>query len=121
MPIDRRTGIVRWLFVGAGIYGLLAVAPLYPGGGEGAFYRQAFAGAAGATQLLYLMIGLDFRRYRPLIWVGVASKCSFAIPALLMIADGRLGRGTLPFAIIDLVLAAAFVAAWAWTRDPAAR
>ncbi|WP_156680158.1 hypothetical protein [Sphingomonas profundi] len=120
MPGDREGRMLRWLFLGAGVYGLLAVAPLWlrPAGADGAaaFFRYAFAGAAGATQLLYLAIGSDFRRFRPLIWVGVASKLSFAIPCLLLIGEGRLDPAMLPFAIIDLLLAAAFAAASAMTR-----
>ncbi len=117
MSTDRLTTRWRWLFVAASLYGLLAIAPLYlraPAGESGAAlqFRYAFAGAAGATQWLYLMIGRDFARYRPLIWVGVASKLSFALPCLLLIADGRLDGAMLPFAIIDLLLAAAFAAAW---------
>ena len=122
MTQDRTSRRIGWLFTIAGIYGLLAVAPLYRGGGGGAaLYRYAFAGAAGATQLLYLMIGHDFARYRPLIWVGVASKISFAVPGLLLMARGEIGSGTLPFAIIDLLLVAAFITAWALTRSTPAR
>ena len=117
MAGDRIAERIGWLFTIAGIYGLLAVVPLYLGGGGGAaLYRYAFAGAAGATQLLYLMIGHDLSRYRPLIWVGVASKISFAVPGLWLLARGEIGMGTLPFALIDLLLVAAFIAAWTITR-----
>ena len=115
----RRLAIARWLFLIAGLYGLLAVAPLYlrpaPADGVAAQFRYAFAGAAGATQLMYLLIASDVARFRPMIPVGIVSKLSFAVPCCLLVADGRLGQAMLPFAAIDLLLAAAFATAWAAT------
>ena len=101
----------RWLFGIAGCYGLLATLGLYSRPLDAqALWPWAFAGAAAATQLLYLLIAFDPRRFRPAIPVGIASKLSFALPVLWLFAHGAAGRGTLAAAVIDLVLAAAFLA-----------
>lgn len=106
----------RAVFLAAGIYGLVVLLPLYlskpMGSGRERLYFYGFVGAAAATQLLYLIIATDVRRFRPTIPVGVASKLSFAMPSLLLVARGALPPSSIVFAAIDLVLAAAFLAIW---------
>lgn len=98
----------------AGLYGLAATLPLYLGTppAGGALWYYGFAGAAAATQLLYLLIATDPARFRPAIPVGIASKLSFAVPALILFARGAVGRPMLLAAAIDLALAGFFLAAF---------
>ena len=98
----------------AGIYGLAATLPLYLGTPPtaGGLWYYGFAGAAAATQLLYLLIATDPARFRPTILVGITSKLSFAIPALILFARGAAGRPILIAAMIDLALAAFFALAF---------
>jgi hypothetical protein len=112
----------RWLFLVAGIYGVLAVAPLYFGGTAGRgldlLYRYGFAGAAGATELMYLVIATDPRRYRALMPVGLFSKLSAAIPCELLAAVGRVAPVMAWVGLVDLLLGAGFLASWiALRRD----
>jgi hypothetical protein len=102
----------RWTFAGAGIYGLIATlslyfqAPLSPA----TQWLYAFAGAAAATQLAYLIIATDPVRFRPVIPVGIASKLSFAVPMTLLYAHGELPVASFAFALIDYALAILFAA-----------
>lgn len=123
-----RTGIMfriaTWVFGIAGIYGLLVVIPLYwprPSAEPGVqtLYRYGFAGAAAATEFLYLVIATDVRRFRPLMLVGVFSKASFAIPALMLVFNGRLDRATSLAAVIDAGWGVAFLFCWLQTRGSA--
>ncbi len=111
----------RWLFLGAGLYGLAIVSTLYFGGtaGRGAdlLNRYGFAGAADATELMYLVIASDPLRYRALMPVGVFSKLSFAIPCALLLLAGRIDRIMAVVGAIDLALGIAFLSCWIALRD----
>lgn len=100
----------RWSFGLAGLYGLAVTLPLYlrPQPAAGLWY-YGFAGAAAATQLLYLLIATDPVRFRPAIPVGIASKLSFGVPALLFYAQRRVGANMLAAGLVDLALATLFL------------
>ena len=99
-----------WSFALAGLYGLAATislyfqAPLEPA----SQWLFAFAGAAAATQLLYLLIASDPARYRAAIPIGIVSKLSFALPLALLYARGALPAASFAFALIDVALALLF-------------
>ena len=114
--------VATWVFGIAGVYGLFVVIPLYwpRSFAEPAvqtLYRYGFAGAATATEILYLLIASDVRRFRPLMPVGVFSKASFAVPALLLVLGHRLDTGTGLVAAIDAGWGIAFLACWIETRS----
>lgn len=104
---------IRIGFAVAAAYGLIATLSLYAGPALGAdtLMRYAFAGAAAATQLAYLLIARDPIRYRMLIPVGIASKISFAVPAAL-VATRTGADGLLAAAALDLLLATFFAIAF---------
>ena len=99
-----------WSFALAGVYGLVATvslyfqAPLTPD----TQWLYAFAGAAAATQLAYLLIATDPVRYRLVIPVGIASKLSFAVPMTVLYARGDIAMASFVFALIDYALAVLF-------------
>lgn len=100
----------RWSFRCAGIYGLLVLLPLYaqaPLNGA-SLWMFGFAGAAGATQLAYLLIGSDPLRYRMVIPIGIVSKLSFFTPVALLYERGEVAGMMLGFALADLALALLF-------------
>src|SRR5688572_22464103 len=91
----------RWLFKGAGVYGLLMVAPLFlleahlgelfpPRPNHPELY-YGFAGTAFAWQLMYLLIGSDPVRYRPAMPIGALGKTIFGVSSIALFAAGRLG------------------------------
>jgi hypothetical protein len=112
----------RITFMLAGIYGLLVLSPFLflerrvaeanPGGLTHPEYYYGFLGGALVMQLVYLTIGRDPLRFRPLMPICALAKLAFFVPVLILWLQGRIPALTLDFASIDAVLAAAFIHAW---------
>jgi hypothetical protein len=111
----------RWVFTAAGIYGLITVTPLYFVEAEYArrsgplthpewFY--GFLGVVLAFQLLYLLIGRDPVRYRPVMLVALLAKLGFGVTMLALFLLGRTPAMTAVVAAPDLVWAGFFAAAY---------
>lgn len=98
-----------WSFALAGIYGLAATLAIYVRQPLSAATLASwwFAGAAATTQLAYLLIASDPRRYAKIIPIGILSKLSFALPVFWLAAKG-VAAMPVPFAVIDAALAALF-------------
>jgi hypothetical protein len=116
----------RRVFIAAGIYGIVGVLPLYvlegrlvehlpPALTHPEFY-YGFAGVALAWQLAFLVIGSDPARFRPLMLVAVLEKLSYGIAVLVLAVQGRTPLPLVGTAVIDLVLAILFGAAYLRTR-----
>jgi hypothetical protein len=113
---------VRWLFRLAGVYGLLVLLPMYfmeerigqeqppPITHPENYY--GFIGLASVWQLVYLLIGHDPLRYRPMMLLAVLAKSSFGIAVLVLYGQQRVSRQVLIFSSIDLMLAVLFLIAW---------
>ena len=121
------------VFTVAGVYGLLVLAPQYfleerygrdfPPPVNHPEHYYGFVGLALVWQLAFLLIARDPARYRPLMLVAVLEKLSFgaAVPVLYLM--GRVAPLVLAPALVDLLLAALFVAAYLKTprrKPPAA-
>lgn len=124
--------IARRVFRFAGIYGLLVLLPQYftevkighdypPAITHPEFY-YGFLGVAISWQIAFLVIATDPLRYRIMMIPSIAEKLTFGIAVLFLFFGHRTSSMTLTFAIIDLVLAAAFFLAYLRTsaRDAAA-
>jgi hypothetical protein len=108
----------RRVYLFAGIYGLVVMLPQYfmedrigrdtppPITHPEHFY--GFIGVVIAWQVAFLVIARDPARFRALIPVTVLEKLVFAVPVLILYAQGRVAASVLPFAAIDLVLGALF-------------
>jgi hypothetical protein len=116
----------------AGIYGLLALLPMYflearigrdsppPITHPEHFY--GFIGIAVAWQVAFLVIARDPVRFRPMMIPSVLEKASFGVPAIVLWLGGRLAASVLVFGLIDLVLGVLFVVAYLRTpASPAAQ
>lgn len=99
----------RWSFGLAALYGLVATLSIYVRQplGPTTLGLWWFAGAAAVTQLAYLLIASDPLRYVRVIPIGILSKLSFALPVFWLAAKGAPAM-PVPFAVIDLALAALF-------------
>ena len=116
MPFARR------VFMTAAVYGVLVLALQYfmevkvcrdfppPITHPEHFY--GFIGVALAWQVLFVVIARDPIRYRPVMPVAVLEKLGFGVAAVVLFAQGRLHAAVLGAGIIDLVLAALFLAAF---------
>jgi hypothetical protein len=116
----------RWVFLIAGVYGLITVAPQYFMEGTIARmtgpithpeYFYGFVGVVVAFQLVFLIIARDPVRLRPIMPACVVEKLSFGIAAWALYAAQRVRTDIVLFATIDLVLGVLFVVAWLRTRN----
>jgi hypothetical protein len=114
------------VFLMAGVYGLLVLLPQYfleaktgrdfPPPITHPEYYYGFIGVALAWQVLFLIISRDPVRYRLMILPSVLEKASFGVAAIILYLSGRVSSVMLGFGIIDLILGALFVAAYARTQ-----
>ena len=112
----------RWTFLIAGIYGLLALVPMYfmeeqigidtPPAITHPEFFYGFVGVAVAFQLVFLIISTDPLKYRFFMLAAIVEKFSFAIAAGVLLIQGRLAGMIILGAGIDLVLGVLFVLAW---------
>ncbi len=111
----------------AGGAGIVVLAPLYflrerigqdfPPAITHPEYYYGFVGLALAWQIVFLLIGSDPARYRPLMLLGVAEKTAYGIPALILAA---MAQAPLPAAVsgsADLALGVLFAVAFWKTRN----
>jgi hypothetical protein len=116
----------RRVFLIAGIYGLVALLPMYFL--EGRIGRDTpppithpeffygFLGVAVAWQAAFLVIARDPVRFRPLILPAVLEKATFGLAAVALWLGGRLAATMLIAGLIDLTLDALFVIAYLKTH-----
>ena len=116
----------RRVYTIAGIYGLVVMLPQYfledrigrdtppPITHPEHFY--GFIGVTVAWQIAFLVIGRDSQRLRALMPVTVLEKLAFAVPVAMLWAKGRVAGSVLPFAGIDLLLAALFLVSYVRTK-----
>ena len=111
----------RWTFLIAGIYGLMALVPMYfmeaqigdtPPAITHPEYFYGFIGVAVAFQLVFVIVSTDPQKYRPLMLAAIVEKLSFAVAAALLLINGRIAGPILIGAAIDAGLAMLFAAAW---------
>ena len=117
----------RWVFIIAGVYGVISVAPLYfmeqtidshdPPPITHPMFFYGFVGVTLAWQLLFFAIARQPVRLRPVIPFAVLEKLSFGIGAMVIYRQGRLDHSDLSFGGIDLALAVLFMLAW-WRLAP---
>ena len=112
----------RLIFTIAGIYGLLILTPFLflerriaeatPGGITHPEFYYGFLGAALVMQLVYLTIGRDPVRYRPLMPIAALAKAVFFATNLILFLQEKVAAAALEFASVDALLAFAFLYAW---------
>ncbi|HVY04170.1 MAG TPA: hypothetical protein VG983_10975 [Caulobacterales bacterium] len=117
----------RWVFLVAGIYGVLALAPGFflegamnaaapPAITHPEFY-YGFIGSALVWQIAFFVIASDPAKYRPLIAVSVLEKLAFFGPCLALYALGRLPiGGAFIGGMIDGFWLVMFAIAWLRTK-----
>ncbi|MCA1565406.1 MAG: hypothetical protein LC803_07185 [Acidobacteria bacterium] len=115
------------VFLIAGVYGLLALLPQYfledynghnyPPPITHPEYYYGFIGVAVAWQMVFLILAKDPLRFRPLMIPAVLEKLSFGIVAVILYLQQRLSTSLFGAGLIDLILAALFVAAYVKTAD----
>lgn len=120
----------RRVFTIAGIYGIVVLLPQYfmaerigrdlPPPITHVEYFYGFIGVALAWQFVFLIIGRDPIRFRPLMLPAILEKLVFAVPVAILFAEGRVPGSVAFFGGLDLVLATLFLLAWRQTAGSAA-
>src|SRR4051812_29371685 len=118
----------RWVFLLAGVSGVLMILPLYL---EDRFFRDyppainrpefyyGFVGVTLAWQVMFLVIGSDPVRYRPAMLPAVLEKAGFAVAVPVLYAADRVAAVWLGFAAVDATWLVLFVAAYLRTpKEP---
>jgi len=119
------------VFTGAGVWGLLILAPLYftfdlvgreyppPITHPDLYY--GFLGLAIAWQIGFLVIGSDPVRFRPMMIPAVAEKFIFVVSQGALYLQGRVRLGQLAAAGPDLILGILFVVSFFKLADAGRR
>ncbi|HEY9788469.1 MAG TPA: hypothetical protein V6D17_23975 [Candidatus Obscuribacterales bacterium] len=114
----------RIVYLIAGVYGILAIAPMYflektmaqqtlPFNHPEFFY--GFLGVTLAWQIAFLIISTDPARYRPLMFAACVEKLSFGAAVAALYALNRVAMSMVAAAGIDIVLLVLFLIALAKT------
>ena len=117
----------RRVFLTAGIYGLIVITPQlflegktsrdFPPAITHPEFYYGFVGTALAWQVVFLLIGRDPVRYRPLMVVAaLIEKGLFGVAVPVLYHQGRVSGMMLGFAMIDLVLGLLFLESWRRTK-----
>lgn len=114
-------------FLIAGIYGLIALLPLYfmeqqtgrdyPPPITHPEYYYGFVGVAVAWQLAFLVMSRDPVRYRPLMPVAVVEKASFFVPVVVLYLQHRLSPFMLGAGSVDGLLGVLFLVSYVKTAE----
>jgi len=112
----------KLVFLIAGIYGLLVLAPQYfleaktgrdfPPPITHPEYYYGFIGVGVAWQVLFLLLSTDPVRYRLLMIPSMLEKIAFVVPALLLYAQQRIPTVILGASLVDLLLGFLFLIAY---------
>jgi len=117
----------RYSFLIAGIYGLLSLSPMYfleakngrdfpPAISHPEFY-YGFIGVALAWQVLFLVLSINPKRYRPMMIPAMLEKLSFAVPVIALFLQNRVAFLMVVAAVPDLIFLGLFVTAFIKTRS----
>lgn len=112
----------RRVFFFAGLYGILALAPLYfmepwlnqafPPAITHPEHFYGFVGVALSWQFVFLTVARDPVRYRLVMLPAILEKLSFGVAVWVLFLGGRVAPSTLAGGSVDLFLAGLFAMAY---------
>ena len=116
----------KWVFLLAGIIGMLELVPLYfcetkigldyPPAITHPEFFYGFVGVALAWQVLFLMLARDPVRYRMMMLPGILEKLGYGLAVVALFLAQRVAPLTLVFGGLDLLWVVLFAAAFRATR-----
>jgi hypothetical protein len=112
----------KFVFLVAGIYGLLILAPVYfmektvgqqtPPAITHPEYFYGFLGAGLAWQVLFLVLSRDPARYHAMILPSILEKVTWGIALIVLFSQGRLPLSAFAIGSVDWIFAFLFLAAY---------
>lgn len=112
----------KYLFTIAGIWGILVITPLFfifnqigikdPPPVTHPLFYYGFAGVALAWQFVFLLIGSNPVRFRPLMLAGILEKLGYVVPALVLYSQHRIHVADACLSGSDALLAVLFLIAY---------
>ncbi len=114
----------KWVFLGAGIYGVLVTLPLYNKFGTAQVfppvvnhpeYYYGFISTVIAWQVAFLFISRDPVRHRPLMIPAILEKMIYVTSILVLAFQGRVAGAMIGFAAIDFILGVLFIVSYVLT------
>ena len=108
----------RAVFIGAGVWGIVVLTPLYflvdvagrhyaPPASDPQFF-YGFVSVTMAWQIAFLVIGSNPARFRPLMIAGIIEKLGYVATVAVLHAHGRISSADVAAAVPDAFLAALF-------------
>jgi hypothetical protein len=115
----------KGVYLLAGVLGVFLVAPAYfmegsnatinPPAIEHPEFYYGFVGVVLVWQFVYLLVGSDPLRYRPIMLLAALAKGSFVVAIVTLFVIGRVHTFWLGLAAFDGTFAVLFLVAYAWT------
>jgi len=112
----------KYLFYVAGIWGILVITPLFfifdkigqqdPPPVTHPLFYYGFAGVALAWQFVFLVIGSNPVRFRPLMLVSILEKLGYFLPPVVLFLQHRVHPVDLLISCGDALLAVLFFVAY---------
>jgi hypothetical protein len=117
----------KMVFLIAGIYGLLILAPIYfmegrigrdtPPAITHPEYFYGFLGAGLAWQVLFLVLSTNPSRYRAMILPSILEKVTWGIALIVLFSERRLPFSALAIGSVDWIFAFLFLVAYVKTKS----
>ena len=114
--------LAKWVFLIAGIYGILVVAPMYffenqiardfPPAITHPEYFYGFIGVTLAWQIAFLVIASNPGRFRLMMLPAIFEKLNYVVAIAFLYSQERVAALAMGFAAVDLVLGILFVLAF---------
>lgn len=118
----------RIVFIGAGIWGITVLTPLYwlvditgrryPPPADYPHFFYGFISVAIAWQIAFLVIGSSPVRLRPLMILAVIEKLGYVLVTIALYGQERIPWVDAQAAVPDFILGLLFIAAFVKTRPP---
>ena len=116
----------KYVFIGAGVWGILVLTPLfflvditgrpYAPPTDYPHFFYGFVAVAMAWQIAFLVIGSNPARFRPLMIPSFIEKAGYIIAAAMLHGQGRISATDAGTAIPDALLLVLFIVAFVKTQ-----
>jgi hypothetical protein len=126
ISIEWDMRFARLVFIGAGIWGIAVLTPLfwlvdvtgrhYPPPADYPHFFYGFLSVAMAWQIAFLVIGSNPARFRLLMLPAIVEKLGYVATLAVLYAAHRIGTADAQAAVPDLLLGILFIVAFAKSR-----